>query len=61
MHILGKLPTSQNSQVETFRESIIHQRFDHYTEIIIRVHEHTGAKITIYTCGKPEVGTNCNG
>ena len=61
MHLLGKLPTSQNSQVETFRGSIIHQRFDHYTEIIIRVHEHTGAKMTIYTCRKLEVGTNCNG
>ena len=29
---------------DTFRESIIDQRFDHYTEIIIWVHEHTGAK-----------------
>jgi len=28
---------------DTFRESII-DRFDHYTEIIIRVHEHAGAK-----------------
>jgi len=29
---------------ETFRESIIDQHFDRYTEIIIRVHEHRGAK-----------------
>jgi len=29
---------------ETFRESIIDQRFDHYTEIIITVHEHAVAK-----------------
>ena len=35
MRILGKLPTGGKIQVETFRETIIHQRFDHYTEIIM--------------------------
>ena len=29
---------------DTFRESIVDQRFDHHAEIIIRVHEHAGAK-----------------
>jgi len=43
---------------ETFRESIIDQRFDHYTQIIIRVHEHAGAKNDNLYIQKPEVGIN---
>jgi len=34
---------------DTFKDSIIDQHFDHYTEIIIGVHEHASAKMTIYT------------
>ena len=41
---------------DTFRESIIDQCFDHYTEIIIRVHEHAGAKNDNICIQKPEVG-----
>ena len=54
------LLTSQNRQVKLSEKPFIHQCFDHYTEIIIRVHEHTATRMTIYTCGKPEVGTNCD-
>ena len=41
---------------ETFRESIIDQRFDHYTDIIIRVQEHVGAKNENLFIQKLEVG-----
>ena len=41
---------------DTFRESIIDQRFNHYTEIIIRVHEHAVLRMTIYTYGNQKWG-----
>jgi len=41
---------------DTFRESIIDQSFDHYTEIIIKVHEHAGTKNDNMYIWKPEVG-----
>jgi len=43
---------------DTFRDSIIDQSFNHYAEIIIRVHEHAGAKNDNIYIRKPEVGIN---
>ena len=43
---------------DTFRESIIDQHFDHYTEIIIGVREHAGAKNDNLCIRRPEVGIN---
>ena len=49
MHTLGKLATLAGV-VDTLRESMIYQCFDHYVEIVFRVRGHAGAKMTIYTC-----------